>query len=90
MSFEKPKPKTSCARCASPEHAGDVWGVPVCHSCNAAWHRDESFSSAAINAALGQPDDPTLIVDVEAHHRAYCTEATRRTKAWVSSKARAA
>lgn len=63
-----------------------VWEVPVCGACNADWLTDERFTTGSINAALNQTDDPARIANYETHHRAYCAEATRRTKAWADSR----
>lgn len=65
---------------------GFVWEVAVCAACNHDWHQDERFSTGSINAALKQPDDPTRIGDYEVHHRAYCAEATRRTREWADAR----
>lgn len=73
----------TCAGCRSPANC-TVWEMPMCFECQTAWHRDERFSSGAINAALGISDRPEDFS--EANHRRYVAEATKRTKAWLGER----
>lgn len=81
MSFEKARPKQSCARCPSMDMAGAVWGVSLCRACHAEWHADARFDAAPVYAAAG--------VDFRAASEdlsAVTAEWTRRTRAWVAER----
>lgn len=73
----------TCAGCNSPANC-TVWEFPLCFECQTAWHRDDSFSSGAINRALGISDKPEDYTP--ANHARYCAEATKRTKTWLASR----
>lgn len=84
----KAEPVVSCAVCGKPA-LWMVWEADLCATCHAAWFSDPRFEAGRIYAALGLNDPQDQLGD-EAH-RAYCAEATKRTRAWVAArKARAA
>lgn len=84
MLHQANNPKTpQCSGCNSPSSC-TVWEQPLCFPCQAAWYRDDRFSSGTINAALGISDKPEDFT--EANHKRYCAEATKRTKAWLAER----
>lgn len=73
-----------CAACGA-ESTTTVWDSRICYQCHAWWMADPRFEAGSIEAAVGR------IEDLDAAHKAYCAEATKRTRAWLGTrKARAA
>lgn len=83
-------PATQCACCSRPS-AGQTWGVELCSGCHAAWFVDPRFESGVIDKAIGaKPWVQGEATDRTGELERYAAEAIKRTRAWVSERARRA